>query len=89
MSHEHRLNRIVNTSLEKDDRITEEKEESHRQVEETALQAQVEGATTRIKVKAQARLNHMEKSMINPKSNVIIVKIMGIMPMNVERNKMT
>ena len=57
-------------------------------MEETALQAQAEGATSRIKVKAQDRVKHKDKGMINPKSNVIIVKSMGIIPMNVERNKM-
>ena len=72
-----------------EDQITEEDEEAHREVEEIALQAQVEGAAIRIKVKAQANTKHKDKGMKNPKSNVIIVKSMGIMPMNVERNKMT
>ena len=72
----------------KEDETTKEEEKTHNEVEETTLQAQVEGETTKIKVKAQARVKHKDKGMINPKSNVIIVKSMGIMPMNVERNKM-
>ena len=56
-------------------------------MEEAALQAQVEGAAIRIKVKAQANTKHKEKGMINPKFNVIIVKSMGMMQMNVERKK--
>ena len=35
------------------------------------------------------KIKHMDKDMINPKSNVITVRIMGIMPMNVGRNRVT
>ena len=57
--------------------------------EETALQACVEGATIRTRMKAQANINLMDKGMINPKSNVIIARNMGTMPMNVGKIKMT
>lgn len=40
-------------------------------------------------MKAQVNTKHKDKGMTNPKSNVIIVKSMDIIPMNVERNKMT
>ena len=73
----------------KEDQTTEEEEEAHTKVEEATLQVQVEGAATQIKAKAQARVKHKDKGMINPKSNVIIVKSMGTMQINVERNKMT
>lgn len=58
-------------------------------MERTTLQAQVEGAATRIKEKDEDIDKHMDKGMTNPESNVIIVKSMGIMQMNVEINKMT
>ena len=61
----------------KEDRTTEEKGEAHREVDETTLQALVEGATTRIKAKAQDRVKHKDKGMKNLKSNVIIVKKYG------------
>ena len=73
----------------KEDQTTEEEEEAHTKVEEAFLQAQVEGLAIRIQAKAQAKIKHKDRGMINLKSNVIIVKSMGIMPMNVERNKMT
>ena len=72
-----------------EDKTPKEEEEAHREVEETSLQAQVEGAAIRIKVKAQANTKHKEKGMINPKSNVIIVRNMGTMSIYVEKNKMT
>ena len=75
---------------------TEEKVEAKAKTEEgTTLQIQVEGAATKIRIKAKAAANkvdkikHMDKVMINPKSNVIIVRSMGIMPMNVGRNRVT
>ena len=53
------------------------------------LQAQAKGAAIRTKMKVQANSKLMDKGMTNPKSNVIIVRNMGTMPMNVEKNKMT
>ena len=55
----------------------------------------MEGAAIKIRTKAKAaaskveKIKHMEKGMINPKSNVITVRSMAIMPMNVGRNKVT
>ena len=55
----------------------------------------MEGAATKVRIKAKETANkvekikHMEKGMINPKSNVITVRSMAIMPMNVGRNKVT
>ena len=72
-----------------EDQNTKEEEESHTDVEEADLQAQVEGATTKIQAKAQAKIKHKDRGVINLKSNVVIAKIMGIMQMNVERSKMT
>ena len=68
--------------------IIEEEEEAHTEVEEAALQAQMEGATIKIKVKAQAKIKHKVKGMINLKFNVIIVRSMVIMQINVERSNM-
>ena len=79
---------LVEVEVE-EDQTTKEEEESHTEVEEVALQAQVEGAETKIQAKAQDRIKHKDKGMINLKSNVIIAKTMSIMPMNVEGNKMT
>ena len=80
----------------KADQTTEQKvEEEARTEEETTLQVQVEGAATKIRIKAKATANkvekikHMDKGMINPKSNVITVGSMGIMPMNVGRTRVT
>ena len=56
---------------------------------EIILQAQAEGAAIRIKMKVQTNNKLMDKGMTNPKSNVIIVRNMGTMPMNVGKNKMT
>ena len=53
------------------------------------------GAAIKIITKAKAtaskveKIKHMDKGMINPKSNVITVKNMAIMPMNVGRNRVT
>ena len=55
----------------------------------------MEGATIKIRTKAKAaaskvdKIKHIDKGTINPKSNVIIVKNMAIMPMNVGRNIVT
>ena len=73
----------------REDQIIDEEEESHKEVEETSIQPQVEGVAIIFKLKAQANTKHKEKGMINPKSNFTIVKSMGIMRMNVERNKIT
>ena len=70
-------------------------QEEDKTEEETTLQIQVEGAATKVTIKSKASANkvdkikHMDKGMINPKSNVITVRIMGIMPMNVGRNRVT
>ena len=73
----------------KEDQTTEEEEEAHTEVEEAALQEQVEGVAIKIQAKAQARIKRKDRGMINLKSNVIIAKIMVIMQMKVERRKMT
>ena len=75
---------------------TEENEEGKsKKEEETTLQILVEGATTKFRIKAKVAANkvekikHMDKGMINPKSNVITVRSMAIFPMNVGRNRVT
>ena len=72
-----------------EDQTTEEEEEAHIEVEEAALEAQVEGASIKIQAMAQARIKNKDIGMINLKSNVIITKSMVIMQINVERRKMT
>eukprot|EP00253_Pinus_taeda_P031342 PITA_31342 len=59
---------------EEEDCMLEEEEEAHTEVEEEALQAQVEGATIKIQVKAQAKIKHKVRSMINLKLNAITVR---------------
>ena len=55
----------------------------------------MEGAAIKIRTKAKVaaskvdKIKHMDKGMINPKCNVIIVRSMAIMPMNVGRNIVT
>ena len=79
----------------KAEKTTEEKEEAEAKTkeEEIALQILIEGATIKIRTKAKAatskveKIKHMDKGMINPKSNVINVRSMAIMPMNVGRNR--
>ena len=81
----------------KADQTTEEKVqvEGRKEEEEEALQVEVEGAATKIRIKSKATANkvdkikHIDKGMINPKSNVITVGSMGIMPMNVGRTRVT
>ena len=76
---------------------TEEKEEAEAKIEEEekTMQILMEGATTEIRTKAKVVANkednikHMDKGMLNSKSNVIIVRSMVIMPMNIGRNKVT
>ena len=78
----------------KAEETTEEKEgaEAKTEEEEIALQMLVEGATIKIRTKAKAtaskvdKIKHMDKGMINPKSNVITVRSMG---MNVGKNRVT
>ena len=103
ISHEHRLNRAASSSLEhafkhkyhlvkvkaEEHHMLEEEEEAHTEVEEAALQAQNEKATIKIQVKAQAKIKHKVRGMMNIKFNVIIVRGMVIMQINVERSNMT
>eukprot|EP00253_Pinus_taeda_P021236 PITA_21236 len=70
------------------EKITEVVEEAKIEAD-IILQAQAEGAAIRTKMKVQAKSKLMDKGMKNPKSNVIIVRNMGTMPMNVGKNKMT
>jgi len=72
-----------------EDHMLEEEEEADMEVEEEALQAQAEEAIIKIQVKAQAKIKHKVRGMINLKFNVITVRSMVIMKMNVERNNMT
>ena len=69
--------------------MLEEEEETHTNMEEVALQAQVEAATVKIQVKAQAKIKHKVRGMINLKFNAITVRSMVIMQLNVERSNMT
>ena len=74
---------------------TEEKEEAEVKTEEEETTLQVEGAAIKIKTKANTiaskveKIKHMDERMENPKSNVITVRSMAIMPMNVGRNRVT
>eukprot|EP00253_Pinus_taeda_P024042 PITA_24042 len=70
------------------DHILEEEKEAHTEVEE-AFQAQVEDAAIKIQVKAQAKIKHKVIGMINLKSNLITVRSMVIMKMNVGRSNTT
>ena len=79
---------LVKVGVE-EDQIIKEEEEARIEVEEAALQAQVEGVAMKIQVKAQAKIKHKVRGMINLKFNVIIVRIVVIMQMNVERRNMT
>ena len=73
----------------------EEKEEVEAKTEEEETTLQVEGATIKIRTKAKAvasmveKIKHMDKGMTNLNSNVITVRNMAIMPMNVGRNRVT
>ena len=80
----------------KEKETTEEKVEAEAKIEEeTTLQILVEGAAIKIRTKAKETTNkvekfkHMDKGMINPNSNVITVRSMGTMPINVGRNGVT
>ena len=75
----------------------EEKEEAEAKTEEeeTTLKILMEGAAIKIRTKAKAvaskveKIKHVDKGMINLKSNVITVRSMAIMPMNIGRNIVT
>ena len=71
-----------------EEKITEEEEEVKTE-EETTLQPRMEEASIRNRIKPQANIKHIDKGIINPKSNVITVRSMVIMKMNVGRNRMT
>ena len=83
----HKFN-LVKVEAEEDHMLEEEKE-AHTEVEEESLQAQVEGEAIKIQVHAQSKIKHKVKCMINLKSNVITIRSMTIMQMNVERINMT
>ena len=76
---------------------TKGKEEVEAKIEEekTNLQILMEEAAIKIRTKAKASANkvekikHMDKGMINPKSNVITIRSMENMPMNVGRKRVT
>jgi len=107
MTHEQRLNRNENSSLEhafktqmleeeevKAEETRKEETETKIEVEETVQQMLKEEAAIQIGTKAKAATNKVDnimlkdKGMINPMSNVTIVKNMGIMQMNVRRSSM-
>ena len=72
----------------------EEEAEAKTEVEEIVQQTLKEEATIQIRTKAKAAANKennimlKDKGMKNPMSNAIIVKNMGIMPVNVGRSSM-
>jgi len=72
-----------------EDHMLEEEEEAHIEVEEATLQVQMEEAVIKIQVKAQAKIKHKVRGMINLKFNGITLRSIVIMKMNVERSNMT
>ena len=68
--------------------MLEEEEEADTEVEEETLQAQVEEAVIKIQVKSQAKIKRKVRGTINLKFNVITVRSMVMMKMNVERRNM-
>ena len=72
----------------------EEEAEARTEVEGTVQQMLKEEAAIQIRTKAKATVNKennimlKDKGMKNPMSNAIIVKNMGIMPVNVGRSSM-
>ena len=72
----------------------EEEAEAKTEVEETVQQMLKEEAAIQIRTKAKAATNKVDnimlkdKGMKNPMSNVIIVKNMGTMQMNVRKSSM-
>ena len=69
-----------------------EEVEAKTEEEETTLQILMERATIKIRTKAKEaiskedKIKQMDKGMINPKSNVITIISMAIMPINLGRN---
>lgn len=61
---------------------------AHIEVEEAKLQTQAEGEEIKIQVKAQARMKKKVIGMINLMFDVIIVRCIVIMKINVERRNM-
>ena len=88
MSKHSRLRCLLAKEKVETEQITEVVEEAKTETE-IILQAQAEGAAIRTNMNVQANSELMDKGMTNPKSNVIIVRNMGTMPMNVDKNKMT
>ena len=78
----------------KAEEIKEEEAETKTEVEGTTLHIHMEGAKVKITAMAKAAANRVvsrmlkDQGMINPMSNVTIVKNMVIMQMNVERSSM-
>jgi len=78
----------------KGEETREEEAEAKTEVEKIVQQMLKEQASIQIKTKAKATANKVnnimlkDKGMKNPMSNVIIVKNMGIMQMNVGRSSM-
>ena len=80
--------------LEEEEVKAEETREEETEVEGTVQQMLKEGAAIQIRTKAKAAAKIVDnimlkdKGMKNPMSNIIIVKNMGIMKMNVGRGSM-
>ena len=78
----------------KAEEIREEEAEAKTEVEETVQKMVKEESVIQIRTKAKAATNKVDnimlkdKGMINPMSNVTILKTMGIMQMNVGRSNM-
>ena len=78
----------------KEEETEEEEAEARTEVEGTTHQMHKEEATIQIRTMAKAAANKednimlKDKGMKNPMSNAIIVKNMGIMPVNVGRSSM-
>ena len=78
----------------KGEETREEEAEARTEVEEAVQQMLKEEAALQIRTKAKAAANKennimlKDKGMKNPMSNAIIVKNMGIMPVNVGRSSM-
>eukprot|EP00253_Pinus_taeda_P022288 PITA_22288 len=82
------LEHAFKTQVSEEDQMLEEEVEVHTKVEEASIQAQVEEVEIKIQVRFQAKIKHKARGMINLKFNVIIVRSMTIMKMNVGRNSM-
>ena len=88
MSKHSRLRCLLAKEEVEAEKITEVVEEAKTEAT-IILLAQAEGAAIITKMKVQANNKLMDKGMTNPKSNVIIVRNMGNMPMNVRKSKVT